>query len=122
MRSQFSFTGLSIAVLIFAGTVAMHQAASAEDVYTGSLAPIINELLPDDVFTGSLAPLANKLLSEEIEEDFEGKHLGKHGKKGKHSKNGNHGKNGKHGKKGKHHDNHEGLSTLEGNEDLSILY
>jgi hypothetical protein len=104
MKSQFSLTGLSTAVLMFAGTVAMHQAAKAEDVFTGPLAPVVN----------SLAPLANELLSEEIEEDFEGKHHGKHGKNGK-----NHGK---HGKKGKHHDENEGLSTLEGPEDITTVF
>jgi len=37
MKSHFSLTDLSIAVLVFAGTVAMHQAARAETVYTGPL-------------------------------------------------------------------------------------
>jgi hypothetical protein len=113
MKSHVSLTGLSIAVLMFGGTVAMHQAARAENVFTGSLAPVAKKLLPDDVFTGSVAPVAKKLLSEE-KEDFEGKHHGKHGKKGKHHD--------KHGKKGKHHDKHEEKpSTLEV-KDLSILY
>ena len=123
MTSHVSLTGLSVAVLMFAGTLAMHQAARAETVFTGSFTPLAQKLLPDDAFTGSLAPVVNKLLSEE-KEDFEGKHHGKHGKKGKH--HGKHGKKGKHhdkhGKKGKHHDKpEEGLSTLEG-KDQSVFY
>jgi hypothetical protein len=146
MKPQFSLTGLSIAVLMFAGTVAMHQAARAEDVFTGPVAPIAKKLKQVDVYTGpvapvieklkqvdvytgslapmvnSLAPLADELLSEELEEEFEGKHHGKHGKNGKHGKHGKNGKNhGKHGKKGKHHDENEGLSTLEGPEDMTIV-
>jgi hypothetical protein len=127
MKSHFSFTGLSIAVLMFAGTVAMHEAARGKDVfdrslvpvakklapngvYTGSFAPVAKKLLPGGVYTGSFAPAAKNLLSDE-EEGFE--HYGKKGKKGK--------QNAKHGKKGKHHGKQEGLSTLLG-KDLSVLY
>ena len=103
---------------MFAGTVAMHQAARAEDVFTGNLALVAKELLPDDGFAESLAPVVEAVLNEQIEE-FERKHHGKHGKNGKH---GNHGKhNGKHGNKGKHHDNNEGPSTIE-LIDPSIIY
>src|SRR4029453_7268039 len=109
MKSHFSLKGPSIAVLMFAGTVAMHQAARAEDVFTGNLAPVAKELLPDDGFAESLAPLVEALLSEKIEE-FEGKHHGKHGKNGKNGKNGKH--NGSPGNKGKPHNENEGPSTI----------
>jgi hypothetical protein len=118
MKSHFSLKGPSIAVLMFAGTVAMHQAARAEDVFTGNLAPVAKELLPDDGFAESLAPVVEALLSEKIEE-FESKHHGKHGKNGKHANHGKH--NGKHGNKGKHHDENEGPSTIE-LIDPSIIY
>jgi hypothetical protein len=123
MKSQFSLTGLSIAVLMFGGTVAMHQAARAEDVFTGPLAPVAKKLKQVDVYTGPVAPVIEKLSSEDNEE-FEGEHHGKHGKHGKnHGKHGKNGKNhGKHGKKGKHHDENEGLSTLEGPEDITTVF
>jgi hypothetical protein len=51
MKSHVSFTGLSVAVLMFAATVAMHEAARGEDVFDPSLAPVAKKLAPYGVYT-----------------------------------------------------------------------